>query len=412
MSDREKITYLNETIKNKYNNSPYRIPLRNRSGIIVEFGLVSEDDYDRVNAHRWHLVPGGYANSTINQVNIRMHHFVFKKPKENHVIDHINQDKLDNRRCNLHEITYSANRNNISKTNTDTSSKYKGVNYVKRQSVFRSRYDGIQLYRGLDEKQAAIMYDIYTFQQFGEHANNNRLISYDDAMKYEFPKTEKKQRELPDNIIITNGYYRVKKFFRDKRYTEYFKTLEEAQARLDVINTEIREILETEEREYLASPIQRNQDGIAYIAYKGQEILVSDEDWHHLNREPWFIAKNNGYVYNNDQQTMHRVVCPCDEKKKVVHHINGNRIDNRRENLEITSASANAHQRSTKHRNSSTSQYFGVVFHKPTKKWMARLKKDGISYYLGLYEHELDAAKAYNVKALELYGSSANVNLV
>lgn len=57
--------YLDDTIKNKYQNSPYRIPLRNRAGIIIEFSLVEKDDFDRVNAHKWHL-SGGYANSTIN----------------------------------------------------------------------------------------------------------------------------------------------------------------------------------------------------------------------------------------------------------------------------------------------------------------------------------------------------------
>jgi len=47
----------------------------------------------------------------------------------------------------------------------------------------------------------------------------------------------------------------------------------------------------------------------------------------------------------------------------------------------------------------------------PTNKWMARIKKNSIQHYLGIYEKEEDAAKAYNEKALELYGHSANLNL-
>jgi histidinol phosphatase-like enzyme len=54
-------TFASEEIKNKYDNSPYRIPLRNKSGVIVEFALVEEQDFERVNARKWHLSKNGYA---------------------------------------------------------------------------------------------------------------------------------------------------------------------------------------------------------------------------------------------------------------------------------------------------------------------------------------------------------------
>lgn len=402
--------YLNKHVESKYNNSPYRIPLRNRAGVIIEFALVEQKDFERVNAYKWHLC-GNYANSSIDGRNIRMHHFIFKKPKEDHIIDHINQDKLDNRLSNLREVDRSTNRNNISKTNMNTSSKYKGVDFKKNQSCFRSRYDDMVLYYGKDERQAALMYDIYTFQKFGKHANNNLLISYEEALKHDkIEQKTKKERELPDHISMVNNYFRVKRFFRNKKYIFYFKTLDKAKEKIYELNFKLNFILVMEELLYRFSSVKRNKDGIAFIPYKDNEILVSDEDWHTLNQDRWYIDKNTGYVLNNDLKTMHRIVMPCDDKTKVIHHINGNRIDNRRENLEIVSATENAHQRTIKSKKAS-SKYFGVAFHKPTQKWMVRIKKDHKEYYLGIYEKEHDAAKAYNIKALELYGHSANLNL-
>lgn len=55
-----------------------------------------------------------------------------------------------------------------------------------------------------------------------------------------------------------------------------------------------------------------------------------------------------------------------------------------------------------------TSTYRGVV--KCNRKWRATISKDNINYDLGCYTYEIDAAKAYNKKALELYGPTALLN--
>lgn len=401
--------HLHENIKNKYAGNPYRIPLRNNKGIIVEYALVSQEDYERVLSKKWHLSKG-YANATIDRHNIRMHHFVFKKPKENHVIDHINQDKLDNQRSNLREVSYSSNANNISKKDFTTSSQYKGVRY--RKNLFNARYNDIRLYSGKDERQAGIIYDVYTYQKFGEHANNNKLISYEDAMNYELD-IEKQERELPKYICQTKNkkYFRARRIFREKEYIYYVKTLEEAKMKLHEINTIIHHILLMEDLLYHFQPINRNQDMIAFIPYKEHEILVSDEDWHKLSKQKWYICSNNGYAFNNDLKTMHRLILPCEDKSKVINHKNGNRIDNRRENLEIVSATENAHMR-TKKSCDAKSQYFGVLYHKQLDKWQSSIKKNHKTYYLGVYQDEKEAAIAYNKKAIELYGETANLNII
>ncbi|PEM64429.1 HNH endonuclease [Bacillus toyonensis] len=54
----------------------------------------------------------GYGQMKINRKNIKVHHYVYGKPKSGHVIDHINRNKLDCRRENLREIDFFGNTQN------------------------------------------------------------------------------------------------------------------------------------------------------------------------------------------------------------------------------------------------------------------------------------------------------------
>lgn len=61
-------------------------------------------------------------------------------------------------------------------------------------------------------------------------------------------------------------------------------------------------------------------------------------------------------------------------------------------------------------RKGSKSKYKGVIFHKPTNKWMVRITHEGIKYYLGIFESEISAAIAYDTKCIELRGNEAYTN--
>jgi hypothetical protein len=58
----------------------------------------------------------------------------------------------------------------------------------------------------------------------------------------------------------------------------------------------------------------------------------------------------------------------------------------------------------------SSSKYIGVSFDKNKGKWKARLMCEGKRYFLGLFEKEIEAARAYDDKVLELRGSCARTN--
>lgn len=57
-----------------------------------------------------------------------------------------------------------------------------------------------------------------------------------------------------------------------------------------------------------------------------------------------------------------------------------------------------------------TSDYLGVSYYKRDNKWQATITFRYKSYYLGRYKTEIEAAKAYDIKALELYGEEAKLN--
>ena len=69
-----------------------------------------------------------------------------------------------------------------------------------------------------------------------------------------------------------------------------------------------------------------------------------------------------------------------------IDHINGDRSDNRIENLRVATPSENQHnQKSVK----------GFYFHKRDKKFIARIKADGKQIHIGHYETEELAREAY-----------------
>lgn len=97
-----------------------------------------------------------------------------------------------------------------------------------------------------------------------------------------------------------------------------------------------------------------------------------------------------------------------------IDHIDGNPLNNKWSNLrEVNSSQNKANKRQRK--DAKHSQYKGVCqtsCHNGvwSGKWSARVGKDKKSYYLGCFDSEIEAAKAYDEKAKELFGEHAKTN--
>ena len=111
---------------------------------------------------------------------------------------------------------------------------------------------------------------------------------------------------------------------------------------------------------------------------------------------------------NGANQYIHRVIMNAGPGE-FVDHINNNRLDNRRANLRIVTPSQNGMNRAHGY---GKSRYRGVAWRPIEKKWQAQIKSAGKYYYLGCFESEIDAAKAFNEAAIRIHGEFGKLNII
>lgn len=114
------------------------------------------------------------------------------------------------------------------------------------------------------------------------------------------------------------------------------------------------------------------------------------------------VPKGNGYLMfrlGGRCLLVHRVVyalaCGVDPVGSTVDHANGNRSDNRPENLRLATNQENVQYRSGPGANN-TSGVVGVYWSKASKKWAASIKLGGRNAHLGVFT---DLAVAAAVRA-------------
>lgn len=103
--------------------------------------IVDAEDYKEISRHKWAYHCNGYAfrSKWVNGKNhcILMHRVIAGTPSKK-VTDHINGNKLDNRRSNLRVCTIAENLYNQG-LRTDNKSGTRGVSWDSRRRLWRAR---------------------------------------------------------------------------------------------------------------------------------------------------------------------------------------------------------------------------------------------------------------------------------
>ena len=127
---------------------------------------VSPQDYDVLAQYRWSYHNAGYAVRKDGGKMMLMHRQVLSGVKE---VDHVNRDRLDNRRENLRPCSRQLNNGNM--RSRGGASKYKGVSLNKKRWAAACCKEHLGTFD--TQEEAARAYDVAALRHFGEYARLN-----------------------------------------------------------------------------------------------------------------------------------------------------------------------------------------------------------------------------------------------
>jgi len=147
-------------------------------------------------------------------------------------------------------------------------------------------------------------------------------------------------------------------------------------------------------------------------------VLIDDFDKESVEKIKWYVAtiKKDGLVYFSHPRKikidgryvskelrLHRYIMGCKScDGMIIDHINGNTLDNRRENLRVCNHSDS--QKNRKIQSNNRSGHKGVTWSKKQNKWIAQIQDNHKKIHLGSFDDLEEAALAYKEKAKELFG--------
>lgn len=153
----------------------------------------------------------------------------------------------------------------------------------------------------------------------------------------------------------------------------------------------------------------------------GYKVLIDDEDYEKLPKTKCYVRiRREGYIYfyyrkyshsmflDGDKNCyesifLHRFLCGIKYKdKQIVDHINGNTLDNRKSNLRACTNAENLRNQKKSKRNKTG--YKGVSYDKRRKKYLACIRLNGRSIFIGRFSSPVLAYDAYCIASVKYHG--------
>lgn len=158
---------------------------------------------------------------------------------------------------------------------------------------------------------------------------------------------------------------------------------------------------------------------------QGKFAIVDEEDFEFINQWKWCAVRKANkyyatrkYMLSYDRATkkvknktvyMHRLIRSAGIGEEI-DHINGDSLDNRKENLRFCTHMENLQNRPV--RSIAKSGYKGVTWDKKVKKWFVRCTANNVNIHGGYFLDKDEAARVYNALAIKHHGEFARLNNV
>lgn len=155
---------------------------------------------------------------------------------------------------------------------------------------------------------------------------------------------------------------------------------------------------------------------MAELYIKGSDIPVrlDDADLALVRGRKWRAMRKGNLVYavaseRKGATLMHRLILGA-PRGMFVDHINGDGLDNRRENIRLCTNSQN--MMNIRKSPGRSSRFKGVSWDTKNRKWVAQIEKNRITTYLGGLDSEERAARQYDRAARLMFGKFARTNIM
>lgn len=374
-----------------------KIPIKKWEVETGEYTICSAKHYGNLIQFNWRLNEKGYA---ITGKSIKMHKYVWsvlevRDVPKGKIIDHKNSknpdNRLDNRIENLRLLTRGQNNNNKRKKD-DASSSFIGVSFNSSNQKYRALFimDGKNIYLGYYENdyEAAVAYDVYIVQN--NLVNEGRTLNFEDRKdEYLLMQPFKKRQKASNYHGVVKFENRFKAKITKKRkailnFTSYDEKLCAETYDMFVVTHGLKKELNFPENfpnykptQFIRSfKVDIDEFTVKIILFGGKEVFISPITYDKIK---YYKISHGDYVtIKVDKKTyqIHRFLTDEYDNDILVDHIDGDRFNNRLENLRKTDQQGNGENKKRR----PEKKYPNVVALK-SGKFSTEIKNNRIDYY-------------------------------